>query len=116
MKLIMRLYKPNKGLITIDNNDINKFNLYSLRSQLGFVPQDTILFNGTIQSNISFTKPEASFDEIREAAKIMKTGKSDRPNNIPNEVWKMVVQDDVIAAQLAAFFSTCFHKAILPKQ
>ena len=60
MKLIMRLYKPNKGLITIDNNDINKYNLYSLRNQLGFVPQDTILFNGTIQSNISVTKPEAN--------------------------------------------------------
>ena len=66
----MRLYKPSKGVIKIDNNDINKFDLYSLRDQIGFVPQESLLFNGTIQSNISHTKPEASFEEIRNAAKI----------------------------------------------
>ena len=70
MKLLMRLHKPNKGTIKVDNNDINKFDLYSLRNQIGFVPQETILFNGTIQSNISLTKPEASFEEIRDAAKL----------------------------------------------
>ena len=51
-------------------SDINKFDLYSLRNQIGFVPQDSILFNGTIQSNISLTKPEASFEEVRDAAKL----------------------------------------------
>ena len=56
-----------KGLVKIDNNDINKFDLYSLRNQIGFVPQETLLFSGTIQSNISLPKPEASFEEIREA-------------------------------------------------
>ncbi len=70
MKILMRLYKPTKGIIKIDNNDINKFDLYSLRNQIGFVPQETILFNGTIQSNISLTKPDASFEEIRDAAKV----------------------------------------------
>ena len=66
----MRLYKPSEGTIKVDNNDINKFDLNSLRNQVGFVPQETILFNGTIQSNISLTKPEASFEEIRDAAKV----------------------------------------------
>jgi len=70
IKLLMRLYKPTKGVIKIDNNDINKFELYSLRNQIGFVPQETILFNGSIQSNISLTKPDASFEEIRDAAKV----------------------------------------------
>ena len=70
MKLLMRLYKPSEGTIKVDNNDINKFDLNSLRNQIGFVPQETILFNGTIQSNISLTKPEASFEEIRDAAKV----------------------------------------------
>ena len=70
MKVLMRLYTPNQGLVKIDKNDINKFDLYSLRNQIGFVPQETLLFSGTIQSNISLPKPEASFEEIREAAKI----------------------------------------------
>ena len=70
MKVLMRLYTPSKGLVKIDSNDINKFDLYSLRNQIGFVPQETLLFSGTIQSNISLPKPEASFEEIREAARV----------------------------------------------
>ena len=70
MKVLMRLYTPIQGLVKIDKNDINKFDLYSLRNQIGFVPQETLLFRGTIQSNISLPKPEASFEEIREAARI----------------------------------------------
>jgi len=70
MKVLMRLHQPNEGLVKIDNNDINKFDLYSLRNQIGYVPQETLLFKGTIKSNISLTKPEASFEEIKEAAKI----------------------------------------------
>ena len=70
MKVLMRLYTPNQGLVKIDKNDINKFDLYSLRNQIGFVPQETLLFSGTIQSNISLPKPEASFEEIREAARV----------------------------------------------
>ena len=66
----MRLYTPNQGLVKIDKSDINKFDLYSLRNQIGFVPQETLLFSGTIQSNISLPKPEASFEEIREAARV----------------------------------------------
>jgi len=70
MKLLQRLYEPTSGRIKIDGYDISKVELYSLRRQLGVVLQDTLLFNGTVQDNISLTKPEATTEEIIEAAKI----------------------------------------------
>ncbi|MEA5464424.1 peptidase domain-containing ABC transporter [Leptothoe sp. PORK10 BA2] len=70
MKLLPRLYEPNSGRILIDNYDINKVELYSLRRQVGIVPQDSLLFEGTIQENISLTNPEATTDEVIEVAKI----------------------------------------------
>ena len=69
-KLLSRLYEPLSGRITIDNIDISKVELYSLRRQIGIVPQDSILFDGTVQDNISLTNPEANTDEIINAAKI----------------------------------------------
>ena len=54
----------------IDDFDTSKVNLYSLRSQIGVVPQESVLFKGTIQQNISLAKPDASFDEISKAAKL----------------------------------------------
>jgi ATP-binding cassette, subfamily B, bacterial HlyB/CyaB len=70
MKLLPRLYDPKEGRILIDNYDINKIELYSLRRQIGYVLQDTLLFNGTIQENIALTNPDATSEEIIEAAKI----------------------------------------------
>jgi ATP-binding cassette subfamily B protein len=70
MKLLQRLYAPLSGRILIDGYDINKVELYSVRRQLGVVLQDTLLFNGTVQDNISLSNPEASTDEIIRAAKI----------------------------------------------
>jgi HlyB family type I secretion system ABC transporter len=70
MKLLPRLYAPKSGRILIDGYDINKVELYSLRRQIGVVLQDTLLFNGTIQENIALTNPEATSEEIVEAAKI----------------------------------------------
>jgi len=69
-KLIPRLYEPKSGRIKIDGYDISKVDLYSLRRQIGFVLQDTLLFQGTVKDNIGLTKPEASDEEIIEAAKI----------------------------------------------
>ena len=69
-KLIARLYEPQEGKILIDNIDISKVELSSLRSQIGIVPQDSILFDGTVQENISLTNSEASIEEIIEASKI----------------------------------------------
>jgi ATP-binding cassette subfamily B protein len=69
-KLLPRLYEPTTGTIQIDNYDISKVELYSLRRQIGMVLQDTLLFNGTVQENIALTNPEASPEQIIAAAKI----------------------------------------------
>ena len=68
MKLLPRLYAPEGGKISIDGYDIDKVELYSLRRQIGIVPQDPLLFSGTISDNIALTNPEASSEEIMRAA------------------------------------------------
>ncbi|MFQ4146040.1 peptidase domain-containing ABC transporter [Chlorogloeopsis sp. ULAP02] len=70
MKLLIRLYEPESGRILVDGYDIAKVELYSLRRQIGVVPQDTLLFDGTVQENIALTNPDATTEEIIEAAKI----------------------------------------------
>ena len=70
LKLLTKLYEPENGTIRIDNFDISKIDLYSLRSQIGVVPQDSLLFDGSVQANISLTRPDASFEDITKAAKI----------------------------------------------
>ncbi len=70
LKLLPRIFENNYGKVLIDGFDISKVNLYSLRSQIGIVSQDNILFNDSIKNNISLTKPESSFEEILKAAKL----------------------------------------------
>jgi len=68
MKLLPRLYKPKHGRILIDGYDIDKVELYSLRRQIGIVPQDPLLFSGTVSENIALTNPDATSNEIVKAA------------------------------------------------
>ncbi|WGV25014.1 peptidase domain-containing ABC transporter [Halotia branconii] len=70
MKLLLRLYEVESGRILIDGYDISKVELYSLRRQVGVVPQDPLLFDGTVQENIALTNPDATTDEIIEAARV----------------------------------------------
>ena len=70
MKLLPRLYAPEQGRITIDNYDINKVELYSLRRQIGIVPQDPLLFSGSVSDNIALTDTDATSDSIVQAATI----------------------------------------------
>jgi subfamily B ATP-binding cassette protein HlyB/CyaB len=70
MKLLPRLYAPTKGRILVDQYDISKVELYSLRRQIGIVPQEPLLFSGTISDNIALTNPDASSEAIVEAARI----------------------------------------------
>ena len=70
MKILSRLYAPREGRITIDGYDINKVELYSLRRQIGIVPQDPLLFSGSVSENIALTAPDASSEEVISAAKI----------------------------------------------
>jgi ATP-binding cassette, subfamily B, bacterial HlyB/CyaB len=70
MKLLARLYLPESGRILIDNYDIHKVELYSLRQQIGIVPQDSLLFEGTVQENIVLNNPDATEEEMIAATKI----------------------------------------------
>src|SRR5579871_3647822 len=68
--LIARFYDPTNGKVLIDNVDISDYTLDGLRSQIGFVLQDTILFYGSVKENIAYGKPDATEEEIIEAAKL----------------------------------------------
>jgi HlyB family type I secretion system ABC transporter len=69
-KLILGLYLATDGKVLIDNQDVTSISLHSLRSQIGVVDQDTFLFGGTIRENITIAHPEASLEEIIEAAQL----------------------------------------------
>lgn len=70
VELLPRLYDVTKGSITIDGIDIRKIKLASLRSLISVVSQDVFLFNDTIFNNILFGKPDATYEEVIEAAKL----------------------------------------------
>src|SRR5690606_7134844 len=66
-QLIPRLYDTTKGCIRIDGIDIKKMDLKTLRKQMGFVPQEAILFTGSVKENISWGKDDATIEEIIES-------------------------------------------------
>jgi ATP-binding cassette, subfamily B, bacterial len=68
VNLVARFYDPSAGCVKIDGTDIRTWTQKSLREQISFVLQDTVLFSGTIWDNIAYGKPEASFGEIVAAA------------------------------------------------
>ena len=70
LKLLTRLYDPSDGVIRVDGHDISKVDLYSLRAQIGVVPQDSLLFDGSVMANLALTRPEAGFEEICQAAQV----------------------------------------------
>ncbi len=69
LNMIPRIYAPTDGSILLDNQDISKFNLASLRSEISIVDQNTTLFDDTVLNNIKYARPEASNEEVFEAAK-----------------------------------------------
>lgn len=68
--LLPRFYDPQSGQILIDGIDIRDVNLRSLRQQIGIVPQETILFSGTIAQNIAFGRPDFNLEAVQAAARI----------------------------------------------
>jgi ATP-binding cassette, subfamily B, multidrug efflux pump len=68
INLLPRFYDPSSGQILIDGHDVRDVKIDSLRGQIGIVLQETTLFSGTIRDNIAFGRPEASMDEVIEAA------------------------------------------------
>src|SRR5690242_8520711 len=69
-RLLYRFYDVSAGCITIDGQDIRDVQQQSLRAAIAIVPQDTVLFNDTIEYNIAYGRPGASHDEIVQAAKL----------------------------------------------
>jgi subfamily B ATP-binding cassette protein HlyB/CyaB len=69
-KMLTRLYSPNSGRIFIDAYDIDKVELYSLRRQIGIVPQEPLLFTGSVAENIALTDPDATSEAIMQAARL----------------------------------------------
>jgi ABC-type multidrug transport system fused ATPase/permease subunit len=69
VKLIPRFYDPDDGRVLIDGHDIREVTLASLRHQIGYVPQEPLLFSGTVRENVAFGRPDATDEEIFEAAR-----------------------------------------------
>jgi ABC-type multidrug transport system fused ATPase/permease subunit len=67
-KLVARFYDPDHGRVLVDGHDLRDVTEHSLRSQLGIVPQEGFLFSGTIRDNIAFGRPDATDEDVREAA------------------------------------------------
>jgi len=67
-QLLMQFYKPIEGTILIDDLPVNEYNLFDLRGNMAIVPQDVMLFGGTIKENIAYGYPSATDDDIMEAA------------------------------------------------
>ncbi len=68
-KLIPRFYDVNKGSVLVEEHDVKEYDTYSLRLHIGHVQQDVYIFYGTMKDNISYGRPEATFDEVVDAAK-----------------------------------------------
>jgi len=68
-QLITRFYEPESGEVLIDGKNVNEYALKSLRSNIGFVLQESFLFSSTIKANIAYGRPDATMDEIIDAAK-----------------------------------------------
>ncbi len=70
VQLLDGLYRPDSGRVFIDGLDIGRVQLASLRRQVGFVPQDSILFDGTVLDNLRLNSPDVSFESVLEACRI----------------------------------------------
>jgi ABC-type multidrug transport system fused ATPase/permease subunit len=69
LSLLLRFYDPQKGRVLFDGHDIREFQYRTLRRQIGIVPQEPVLFSTPVRDNIAYGRPEATLDEIVEAAR-----------------------------------------------
>jgi ABC-type multidrug transport system fused ATPase/permease subunit len=70
IKLLLRLYDPTKGVIKIGDQDLKSVDLHEYRSQIGYVGQEPVLFEGTIADNIQLGCPKVSLEDVIEACKV----------------------------------------------
>lgn len=88
VNLLLRFYDPTNGNIKIDGRNIKNVTIKSLREKIGFIPQEAILFNGSIYDNIAFGKKDASEEEIIEVTK--KVGIHNFITTLPNKYQTMI--------------------------
>jgi ABC-type multidrug transport system fused ATPase/permease subunit len=104
-KLVSRFYDPQRGRVLVDGHDLRELKSSCLRSQLGIVPQEGFLFSGTVRENIAFGRPDASDEEIEEAADAIGAGEFIRrlPSGFDSEVGERGVALSAGQRQLIAF-------------
>jgi ATP-binding cassette subfamily B protein len=104
-KLVARFYDPTAGRVLVDGHDLRSVTADSLRSQMGMVPQEGFLFSGTVRENISFGRPGATDEEIRDAARAV--GADDfimaLPHGYDTQVGERGIQLSAGQRQLVAF-------------
>ena len=93
LNLLPRFYDPQEGLINIDNQNISKVRLSSLRKNISLVSQDTILFDATIRDNIAYAYNEASQQEIENACEF--AAATEFINNLPNKFDTMIGENGI---------------------
>ncbi len=104
-KLVARFYDPQHGRMLVDGHDLRDLKAKCLRRQLGIVPQEGFLFSGTVRENIAFGRPEASDEDIREAARTVGAGGfiERLPDGYDTEIGERGVQLSAGQRQLVAF-------------
>ena len=104
-KLVARFYDPQRGKVLVDGHDLRGMRQQALRRQLGIVPQEGFLFSGSVRENIAFGRPEASLEEIEDAAAAVGATEfiAALPQGIETEVGERGVQLSAGQRQLVAF-------------
>jgi ABC-type multidrug transport system fused ATPase/permease subunit len=104
-KLVARFYDPQRGRVLVDGHDLTGVQQLALRRQLGIVPQEGFLFSGSVRENIAFGRPEATLDEIEDAAAAVGATEfiAALPKGIETEVGERGVQLSAGQRQLVAF-------------
>ena len=104
-KLVARFYDPTEGRVLVDGHDLRDITAHSLRSQMGMVPQEGFLFSGTIKENLVFGRPDATEEQIRDAARAV--GADDfimaLPERYDTQVGERGIQLSAGQRQLVAF-------------
>jgi ABC-type multidrug transport system fused ATPase/permease subunit len=104
-KLVARFYDPQRGKVLVDGHDLRGVGQQALRRQLGIVPQEGFLFSGSVRENIAFGRPQASLEEIEDAAAAVGATEfiAALPEGIETEVGERGVQLSAGQRQLVAF-------------
>jgi ATP-binding cassette, subfamily B, bacterial len=104
-KLVARFYDPQRGTVSVDGRDLRDMRQRALRRQLGIVPQEGFLFSGSVRENIAFGRPEATLEEIEDAAAAVGATEfvAALPEGIETEVGERGVQLSAGQRQLVAF-------------